>query len=417
MKAVILTIDDNMLNGLSENSVENKLSHMLFSKGIELYANSTISSSSESINFALNNLPDDVNTIIILGNKQPTANLLIKKQLADYMQDKLSINAYSKNAIEQYYKNLNQPVETKSLEEAKIPESSNPIENTSSYSQGFVAYYNGKHIIFLPNDNNSIKNVYNNWLTDYIEAKFSKLSLTKTIKTYGLSKNQALKLFKDLLKNKNQIKVYIYEQDLELTIKIKYSPLTPKEDINAYLKNLTDRIKNYIYALNDQSIYEKASQIIKSNQTKIAIAESITGGNIASNLVKHNEGISKHLMEVIVAYTNDSKISRLNVSGEIIEKHTAVSAEVVYEMAAGLLETCKNADLVLATTGYAESNGEESGLTFIAVGDYNGIHIYKNKLTGDRQTVIQKATKTALFYLIKKLNKNNINIEQMFDKE
>jgi hypothetical protein len=45
----------------------------------------------------------------------------------------------------------------------------------------------------------------------------------------------------------------------------------------------------------------------------------------------------------------------------------------------------------------------------------DGIHIYQNKFHGKRQKIIELASKTALFYFIKKINENNINLEQMFD--
>jgi hypothetical protein len=52
---------------------------------------------------------------------------------------------------------------------------------------------------------------------------------------------------------------------------------------------------------------------------------------------------------------------------------------------------------------------------YIAVGSYDGIHIYQNKFSGTRQKIIDLTSKTALFYFIKKINQNRINIEQMFD--
>ena len=73
-------------------------------------------------------------------------------------------------------------------------------------------------------------------------------------------------------------------------------------------------------------------------------------------------------------------------------------------MAVGLLETSQ-CDVVVATTGIAGPGGGTAtkpvGLTFIAVGDETGIHIRKYVFSGDRESVRQKATKTALFLLIK----------------
>ena len=200
MKALILTVNENILNGLEPNEVGSVLSRLLFTKGVEIESEIVVSNSKDSLQSALNNLNADVNTIIVLGDFDTTKNLEIKKLISDYLGDSLEINAFSEETVKNYYKNSNLPLVTASLNEALIPKSANPIENTSSYHQGFATYANGKHIIFLPMELNAVKDIYNNWFIDYIEAKFSKLYLTKTFKTFGLSKIEALKLLDDLLK-------------------------------------------------------------------------------------------------------------------------------------------------------------------------------------------------------------------------
>ena len=343
MKALILTLCENSLNGLVKEKPSEVLSHLLFSRGIEVCANFTVIPEQAYIKDALNFLKEEVNTIIVLGDTNAQKNLELKQQLSVFFGDELEVNEYAEETIKNYYKQRNTPLEQFSLEEAKMPRNSKPIENTQSHLQGFVFFYNGKHIVFLPNETASIKYLYKNWFVDYLESKFSKLSLTKILKTFGISKQEATKLLGDLLKNKNQIKLLIYEEDLELFITIKYSPLTPKEDILAYLKNVTERLKSFIYTFEDKTLFEVAYEQLKLHSITLAIAESITGGNITSNLIKHNAGISEFLLEGAVVYTNEAKTNRLNVSDTTLQKFSAVSSEVAYEMAAGLLETNEQA--------------------------------------------------------------------------
>ncbi|MGD9900944.1 MAG: nicotinamide-nucleotide amidohydrolase family protein [Spirochaetales bacterium] len=403
MKALILTINDNILSGLQENTCGNFLSDKLFNKGIDFSGNYVIDSSKTSILNALNSVSDETNTIIILGENNLSLNKEIKENICEYLKDELVVNEYAESAINLYYKNSNIPSEKASNSEALLPRESKLIENTLSVYQGFVTFKNGKHLIFLPSDLNALQNLYETWFVDYIEAQFPKLNLSTTLKTFGLKKSEALVILADLLKNKNLIKILIYPNELELTILIKYSVLTPKEDINAFLQNVIERLKNFIYATSNLNIYEVAFNLLKINGIKLAVAESITGGNIVSNLIKNNVGISEYVVEGITCYSNESKINRLNVDHNTLSTYSAVSVETAYEMAAGLLETTKNANFVLATTGYASGEGENTGLVFVALGNYDGIHVYKNKFTGTRESIIEMATKTALFYLIKKL--------------
>ena len=143
-----------------------------------------------------------------------------------------------------------------------------------------------------------------------------------------------------------------------------------------------------------------------SNKT-ISIAESVTGGNITSSLIKANPDFALSLKESIVCPSVESKIKSLGVTPAIIEKYGEVSIETAYEMAAALLDKT-NSDIVLCTTGSLDTgNNNEKKVAFISVGNVDGIHVYKNTFIGNREQVIGNITQTSLFYLIKNIKQND----------
>ena len=80
-----------------------------------------------------------------------------------------------------------------------------------------------------------------------------------------------------------------------------------------------------------------AEQLLQKQLT-LAVAESCTGGMIASNLVEY-PGISAALVEGCVTYSNEAKMHRLGVKAETLEKYGAVSEETAKEMAEGIART------------------------------------------------------------------------------
>ena len=76
-------------------------------------------------------------------------------------------------------------------------------------------------------------------------------------------------------------------------------------------------------------------------------------------------------------------------------------------MAIGLLK--KGCDIAVATTGYA---GDNTGENYIAIGDKNAVHVYKNIFCMSRENAIDNLCKAGNFYLIKKLRSNDF----YFDK-
>lgn len=230
-------------------------------------------------------------------------------------------------------------------------------------------------------------------------------------KCFGISKSDVMSLLSSLLSENHGVILDIIGKGLLTDISLKAN------ENNVYFYEFTriifEKLNPYIYSENDLSLEETAIELMKINKLTLATAESVTGGQIVSNLIKNNLGASQVVIEGLVTYSNQSKCELLNVSKETLDKHTSVSVQTTYDMAEGLLELSK-ADVVIATTGYASSvkENEEKGLVFIAIGNKNRIDVYKNKFSGTRNEIIETAAQAAIFYLIKKLRKNDFYLEE-----
>ena len=65
-----------------------------------------------------------------------------------------------------------------------------------------------------------------------------------------------------------------------------------------------------------------------------------------------------------------------------------------------------NADISVFVLG----DTAESDICYMAIGDVDGIHVYKNKINDKSDNLIENISKTAIFYLIKKLKRNDLQI-------
>jgi len=97
----------------------------------------------------------------------------------------------------------------------------------------------------------------------------------------------------------------------------------------------------------------------KSNRQTICTAESCSAGRLAFALSK-GEGASQHLMGGVVAYTKEMKIRALGVPPELIERGTAVCADVAEAMARGA-RRLSGATLAISITGVAGPEPDEDG--------------------------------------------------------
>ncbi|MBM3564448.1 MAG: CinA family protein [Alphaproteobacteria bacterium] len=110
--------------------------------------------------------------------------------------------------------------------------------------------------------------------------------------------------------------------------------------------------------MSDNATYATAINLLDAARAKglrLAAAESCTGGLIAASLTEI-AGASDVFERGFVTYSNEAKRDMLGVPRPLIERHGAVSAEVVHAMAQGAIDRSL-ADIAIAVTGVAGPGG------------------------------------------------------------
>jgi nicotinamide-nucleotide amidase len=125
-------------------------------------------------------------------------------------------------------------------------------------------------------------------------------------------------------------------------------------------------------------------RLIEAGRT-LAVAESCTGGLLTDRLTDV-PGISKVLLESVVAYSNAAKVARLGVRPETLRRHGAVSRPTAVEMAHGVAVT-SGAALGLSTTGVCGPTGRPIGLAWVGLWDGARAHTCRLTLRGDRRRI------------------------------
>jgi PncC family amidohydrolase len=155
------------------------------------------------------------------------------------------------------------------------------------------------------------------------------------------------------------------------------------------------------------SLLNNLQQLCIEKGVSIAVAESCTAGLIASKLTTL-PGSSSYFNGGVVAYQNEIKTKILGVSQSIIDEKTEVSVEVVKQMAKSVLEKF-DANFAIATTGYAGpaggTNKNPIGTVFIAIASVVGVVVNRFVFLGDRQSVVNQASESALSLLYNEIKK------------
>ena len=123
-------------------------------------------------------------------------------------------------------------------------------------------------------------------------------------------------------------------------------------------------------------------------------------------MITSTPGCSDIFLGSVVSYSNCVKTGVLGVESGLIERHGAVSSEVVAAMAEGVARLT-GAECAIATSGIAgpggATDGKPVGTVWTAVLTPKGTETFVRRYPGNRQRVIDRASTEALLALAKKL--------------
>ena len=282
---------------------------------------------------------------------------------------------------------------------ALMPPDATLIPNDLGAYQGFTLDDMDFTLIVLPAAEKEFISACEKYVLPYLTEKAG-LSKSRIFKCFG-DKRETERILNEL-KREYSFRFEIKERCGDLRVSVFLDGFS-EADNRTVLREIAFALKDICYTDLDATLSETLFTLLKLSGKKISVAESFTGGRVATKIVK-NSGASEYFNEGVVAYTNDSKIKRLSVSEKDLAEFGAVSAKVAFEMAAGLFKSGEP-DIVLATTGIAGPNGDGTGVPvgrcFIAAGTKRGIHTYKFDFAGDREEISEKGVNAALFYAVK----------------
>ena len=343
---------------------------------------------------------DTIDNLIVINSDCVSFN--VKETIAKIFDTTLIEN---ENAMRFLQAVINQTGKEFSVDNAMLPENSTLIPNISGAYQGFLIDEEDFTLSVLPSTINEFSITCGKYVIPYIENKFNIKTKKLTLK-YIDDGNVLVKTLSDASSLCSGFSFNITQSFGDYTINLIFTNEQINDSANA-VRYIVSNLKGDIYAEFDTTLDKRLFDLLKLKNIKLSVAESFTGGRVASSLVQ-NSGISDYFIEGLVCYSNHSKMERLGVRAEDLTRSGAVSSVVAYQMAAGLLRNT-GCDLAIATTGIAGPNSDNTskpvGLCFIAIGTKEGVHTYKYNLSGDREQITEHAKNLALGQAIKILKK------------
>lgn len=414
MKAEIITIGDEILIGQIVDTNSQWLAQKLNAIGVSVYQVSSVQDDKAHILSALKDAESRADIVLITGGLGPTKDDITKHTLATYFDDSLVLNTEVVAHVQAMFQKRGIPFSELNRLQGMVPSKCTVLPNKVGTAPGMLFRQNNTVFVSMPGVPFEMKALMEASVLPYLQQEFTlPFILHKTIITYGIGESSMAELLEDWelqLPNALRLAYLPSPGKLRLRLTAKGNTLQQLETaIDKEVKRLHTIIGDSIVGYDDGETIEKivASLLTQESQT-LSVAESCTGGAIASQFVQH-PGASTFFKGGIVAYTAAIKQQELEVSEALIEKYSVVSTQVAEAMAIGIQKKMKT-HYSIATTGNAGPSTDVTdktvGCVCIAIATPEGIYSEEFNFGSPRDKVIQRTTNKALELLRKEILKN-----------
>lgn len=398
MNAEILSIGTELLLGDIVNTNAQYLAQELSLMGINVYRIVTVGDNPKRLAKAIEESLERADLIIATGGLGPTKDDLSKEVAMEVFGQEGVVHEPTLKRLTMQFNGDLERVEL-NRKQAIFPADSLVLPNNRGTAPGCMLTKGEKRIVLLPGPPHEMKLVFSGFVNWWNENFADTTIRSKVLRLAGIGESDAAYRLGDLMDRENP-SLAPYAKPYEVTLRLTGRGQDPDEILErivALEKEVRERLADYVYGEDDDSLESVIVDLLKEKNLKIATAESITGGLVASTLI-NTPGASDVLGASFITYSDEAKHKELGVSEKTLEDHTAVSSEVCEEMLRGTRDRTK-AEVCIATTGYAGPTGDDVGLVYIGVSINGEMRIEKMNFHGDRQMIRNRTARNALAML------------------
>ena len=401
MIAEIISVGTEILLGDIVNTNAQYISQRLADLGIFVYYQTVVGDNPERIKKAYELAFGRADLVITSGGLGPTQDDLTKEMAAEYFNKKLILDNESLNKIKVFFQKMKKMMPEANIKQAKMPEGAIILVNNNGTAPGCIIEKNNKKMIMMPGPPKEMKAMFEESVVPYLERFVEGKLVSKIIRFAGIGESAMAEEVEDLINNGTNPTVAPYAKEYECILRVTAKGKTEDEAeklIKPAVEEITRRLGDYIYGEGEETLDFAIGKVLLENKITVSTAESCTGGLLAGTLINY-PGISSSFLEGVVTYTNESKIKRLGVKADILEKFGAVSHETAGEMAKGIA-LISGSNIGISTTGIAGPSGgtEEKpvGLVYIGVYIDGKLTTKELRLSGNRERIRNRAVREAM---------------------
>ena len=318
-----------------------------------------------------------VDLIVCTGGLGPTEDDITRDGLARALNLECDTDEQVLESIRQRFEKRGMVMRDINRRQALVPRGAEVLENARGTAPGLWLERDGTSILLLPGPPREMQPILDRVVDERLKPRAGSRGLfRRVLKLTGRPESEV-----------DAIAQPVYGQWLSAPIPIATTILAKMGQIELHLtadapneadarvalaaavRQLLDVLEPSVYSTDGRGLEEVVGDLLRERGLSIAVAESCTGGLLASRLTDV-AGSSDYFDRGVVCYSNDAKIEWLGVAPDLLAAHGAVSEPVAQAMADGVRQRARSG-VGVGITGIAGPGGgtpeKPVGMVCIAV--------------------------------------------------
>lgn len=394
------------------------LGENLAANGVSSHFHQAVGDNHDRIVLALRTALARSDGVIMCGGLGPTQDDITREAIAEVMNVPLERDQAIVDYIAAFFRSRGREMSENNARQADVPQGAAIIAQTAGTAPGLICPVGNKVVYAVPGVPYEMAEMFERGILPDLRARMAEsgeeqgVIASRVLRTWGASESglaEALQDRVDALDGAGNVTLAFLASGIE-GIKVRITARGRTHgDVTALLEKeegqvrraITERLGDIVFGVDDESMEVAVAARLAERGLTFGVAESLTGGLIASRLV-NVPGASVWFRGGVVAYDSQVKFDLLGVPPGPVVTEAAAAA-----MAEGVRKVV-GADVGLGITGVAGPDDQEGvapGTIFVGLAlPDRPTETRQFRLPGDRERVRQYGAITALDLLRRALD-------------
>jgi nicotinamide-nucleotide amidase len=406
MRACIVAVGSEMLTPFRVDTNSLFITERLNEIGIDVREKLVVADDVDELAECLRGALVWADVIVITGGLGPTEDDVTRDAVARVLQVPLEIDETIVNRIRERFGRRGLTMPDINRRQAMVPRGATVLPNPNGTAPGLWMESGRTGIVLLPGPPREMKPMFEEVVRERLAPRTGGAGLfRRVVRIAGRTESDVDSRVQPVYSRwtsgpvpiSTTILAVLGQIELHLTARAP-DRVSGETVLDAAIEELRVTLEDSIYSTDGRQLEMVVGEMLRSRGLTIAVAESCTGGLLASRLTDV-PGSSDYVDRGVVCYSNRSKVETLGLSESLIGEHGAVSEPVARAMA-DAIRRLADAGIGVGITGVAGPGGgspqKPVGTVAIAVVSDREERVRTLQFVGAREQIKFQATQAAL---------------------